>query len=289
MTTCTASANKPPRDAPPAVATLRVTRPRPVTCLPVLGGPIRASLRASLVLLGLAIATGCSRAAVPSASSTSLGQVPVFSSATELVRQVSEFYRGWETARVEIVESPPADAPPETGVSAESPVQTLVVHLRRPDCIAARDPSGQAREVISDGRAAAIGYAGSRTRIEGSLRDFERLSLDPSPLAPGGWGVMFAPALMCSHPYRAIMNGVEVIEYVGQEDVEGTPAHHLRFEQRNLKWDMWVDAGAAPLVRKLVFNRPPDTSQPVPDGYQSTVLLRGWKWNQPLSDEMFRP
>jgi peroxiredoxin len=57
--------------------------------------------------------------------------------------------------------------------------------------------------------------------------------------------------------YKALMEGVTKSEYVGMEEVDSAQCHHLRFEQEEFNWDIWIDAGEKPLVRKIV----PDLSK----------------------------
>lgn len=50
--------------------------------------------------------------------------------------------------------------------------------------------------------------------------------------------------------------------YLGRHAVGGTPCHHLLFRQENIDWQIWIDAGARPLPRKLVITSLDDPDQP---------------------------
>jgi hypothetical protein len=56
-------------------------------------------------------------------------------------------------------------------------------------------------------------------------------------------------------PYEELMDGVQSCFYAGRETVEGTLAHHLKFHQKQLDWEMWVAAEGKPLVVKMTNTR----------------------------------
>ncbi len=51
--------------------------------------------------------------------------------------------------------------------------------------------------------------------------------------------------------------------YAGFHRVGGIPCHHLAFSQDNMDWQVWVEDGAQPLLRKMVisFNKLPGSPQ----------------------------
>jgi peroxiredoxin len=52
--------------------------------------------------------------------------------------------------------------------------------------------------------------------------------------------------------YKALIEGVTKSEYLGVEEVDSAKCHHLRFEQEQFDWEIWIDAGEKPLVCKIV-------------------------------------
>jgi thiol-disulfide isomerase/thioredoxin len=76
--------------------------------------------------------------------------------------------------------------------------------------------------------------------------------------------------------YKALMEGVTSSEYIGEEDVDGVRCHRCRFVQEDFNWDIWVDAGEQPLVRKIV----PDMSKQFA---QAEGLLAGAKMEYVVS------
>jgi peroxiredoxin len=91
--------------------------------------------------------------------------------------------------------------------------------------------------------------------------------------------------------YKALMEGVTKSEYVGMEEVDSAQCHHCRFEQEEFNWDIWIDAGEKPLVRKIV----PDLSKQfaqaggVLEGakMEYVVTLTDWNVEPKFSDADF--
>lgn len=50
-----------------------------------------------------------------------------------------------------------------------------------------------------------------------------------------------------------LMEGVESAEYAGIEDIMGTACHRLRFKQKGFDWDLWIENGDSPWMRKLAI------------------------------------
>jgi hypothetical protein len=66
-----------------------------------------------------------------------------------------------------------------------------------------------------------------------------------------------------SDPYKALTEQVEEGEYIGQHWVGEKKCHHLAFRQRNVDWQLWVDAGEKPLPMKflITYRRQPAEPQ----------------------------
>jgi hypothetical protein len=64
-------------------------------------------------------------------------------------------------------------------------------------------------------------------------------------------GLLFQNVL-ADDPYDALMQGVTSAKYAGTEKVNGTEAHHLKFEQPGLNWELWIAATGKPVVLKAL-------------------------------------
>ncbi len=59
--------------------------------------------------------------------------------------------------------------------------------------------------------------------------------------------------LLYSETYPTMMGSVLYGKYLGTHLAAGTSCHHLTFGQEGLEWQIWIDAGAQPLPRKLTI------------------------------------
>jgi peroxiredoxin len=63
--------------------------------------------------------------------------------------------------------------------------------------------------------------------------------------------MFFLENLLRPNPYETLLEGVSRAVYVGTDDRCGLPCHRVRFEQKDLDWDLWVAADDRPLVRRV--------------------------------------
>jgi hypothetical protein len=203
-------------------------------------------------------------------------------SAGNLVHRVADFHHvGVRFARVQVLETH------ETGDSTPPSTHTMEMWVRRPDQIAARSADGSRPDLISNrDERYTVFRTESRYIQEKSSRTIDDLSDDPAVLSAHGWGVMFGAVLFCEVPFEAIMVGVDVLQYVGQEPVDDVMAHRVRFEQADMTWNMWIAVEGEPRVLKLEFDRLPGgdrTDAPV----KATVIYRSWEFNANIPPETF--
>ena len=83
--------------------------------------------------------------------------------------------------------------------------------------------------------------------------------------------------------YDRLMSNVERGVYLGIHEAAGVPCHHLSFEQATIDWQLWIDAGADPLPRKLVISY--KTEDEVP---QYAVTIRTWNLAARVPAALFR-
>jgi hypothetical protein len=83
--------------------------------------------------------------------------------------------------------------------------------------------------------------------------------------------------------YARLMEGVQRGVYLGIHEAAGVACHHLSFEQATIDWQLWIDAGAEPLPRKLVIAY--KTEDEVP---QYAVTIRKWNLRANLPEALFR-
>jgi len=84
-------------------------------------------------------------------------------------------------------------------------------------------------------------------------------------------------------PYKVLTAHVQSGTYAGLHHVEGVKCHHLAFRQKQLDWQIWIEAGEQPLPRKLVMTYKREAGGP-----QFTAILRQWDVNPKVSESLFQ-
>jgi hypothetical protein len=57
--------------------------------------------------------------------------------------------------------------------------------------------------------------------------------------------------LLRSDPYKALTDGLESADVIGRVTLEGRTFHHLVFTEKDADWQLWVEGGAKPTVRRV--------------------------------------
>jgi hypothetical protein len=89
--------------------------------------------------------------------------------------------------------------------------------------------------------------------------------------------------LLFADPYKVLTEKVTSGGYVGLHKVDGVKCHHLAFRQSALDWQIWIDSGDKPLVRKLVITFKRDAASP-----QYCARLHHWEEDPDLPDSLFQ-
>ncbi len=168
----------------------------------------------------------------------------------EVLHQVSSFYVGLKTWKSRLIQKLVASSETKT-VELLSVVD---VSVKQPNMIALNLRAGMpGGSMYCDGKDS---YFYSQILNKYNVKpatELEKLFSDSSSRYVNGPYAMYSllPSLVGKDPYTSIMAGVRKAEYVGDEDVDGTPCHHLRFTQANFNWDLWVDSGKNPWIVKV--------------------------------------
>ena len=88
--------------------------------------------------------------------------------------------------------------------------------------------------------------------------------------------------LLFADPYAALTQRVESGAYLGRHMANGPMCHHLLFTQENVDWQIWIDAGAQPLPRKLVITRKNEPGAP-----EYVAELSGWNLSPTVTNDAF--
>jgi hypothetical protein len=70
--------------------------------------------------------------------------------------------------------------------------------------------------------------------------------------------------------------------YVGETKVRGVSCHHLALDKEKVHYQLWVDAGDKPLLRKVLV-----TQKQLPYSPQWTAFISDWDFAPQLADSLF--
>ena len=85
-----------------------------------------------------------------------------------------------------------------------------------------------------------------------------------------------------SDTYALMTRGVKNALYVGESMVRGIKCHHLAFDENHIQWQIWIEAGAKPLIRKLLITQKKLLASP-----QWTAYFTEWNLAPQLADSLF--
>jgi hypothetical protein len=88
--------------------------------------------------------------------------------------------------------------------------------------------------------------------------------------------------LAVSDPHTNATAKVLKGSYYGLAPVLGADCHHLAFTQENVDWQIWIQDGPQPLIRKLVITHKNEEGAP-----QFTALITRWDLTGRISDSDF--
>lgn len=88
--------------------------------------------------------------------------------------------------------------------------------------------------------------------------------------------------LAVSDPYENAIAKVQKGTYLGLSSALGYSCHHLAFTQPNIDWQVWIQDGPQPLIRKFVINHKTE-----PGGPEFTALITNWDITGRISDAAF--
>ena len=88
--------------------------------------------------------------------------------------------------------------------------------------------------------------------------------------------------LALSDPYANATAKIQSARYFGKSPAMGYSCDHLAFTQENVDWQIWIDDGPQPLIRKFVITHKNEPGSP-----EFTGLIRSWDMNNRIADSTF--
>jgi hypothetical protein len=97
----------------------------------------------------------------------------------------------------------------------------------------------------------------------------------------------FAPPLadfLYHDPYRGVRGKLQYGIYLGLNEVDGMSCHTLAFVEKDVDWQIWIEAGPQPVPCKLVITYKTQPSQP-----QFTAVFTDWNFAPRIATPVFTP
>lgn len=132
--------------------------------------------------------------------------------------------------------------------------------------------------------------AGQATLLEVPLNDFSLATLPSSvdqALNKLKEEYQFTPALsefLFIDTYKVMTADVISGAYFGISKVMGANCHHLVFVEKDIDWQIWIEAGKRPVPRKLVI-----TYKNMAESPQFIALIKDWVFGKPITNFAFKP
>ena len=213
--------------------------------------------------------------------------------ADEVMRELSEYYGGLNSHSVDFSMSLSWQF---KGMDIEA-TTIYEVALQRPNRFLMRPRRGSTGiTVVCDGTSMYTYVPMMKEyTVEEALGDLEAVAgeCDAGPMGLMGITLTF---LISMEPYDSIMEGVSEGDYLGVAEIDGVQYHHLKFLQAGQAgqagqggqggpdWEIWVQTGERPLVRRIV----PDSLELKEMESEMAFDFENWQINVELPDETFR-
>ncbi len=89
--------------------------------------------------------------------------------------------------------------------------------------------------------------------------------------------------IVYADPYAILIENVDKGHFLGKHKVEGVVCNHLAFQQDLIDWQIWIEDGETPLVRKLVITYKKEEGHP-----EYEAEISNWVLNPSLSNDDFK-
>jgi hypothetical protein len=234
----------------------------------------------------LAVAAASTRAADPSAPSQAAAP-PQGSSATTIDPRADDLLRAvckYLTDAKSLAFSADVweDVVSEGGRKLQSQ-RTTDVAIRRPDRIVAHSRTERkSRDAYYDGKSLTI--YNPATNFYGIMTDVPKNIDETVDFVAQKFGVtMPLSDLITSDIPGSLLKDVRRGDYLGRQRVAGVDCHHRGFIQENIDWQLWIEEGNQPLIRRVVI-----TYKNEPQSPQFSATISDWRIDPPLPDFAFQ-
>ncbi len=164
--------------------------------------------------------------------------------ADKVLHTVADFYRKADSVSVQMVSVMlimPINDASET---------VTMIKFGRPNRLAARLESGaNGATIISDGKQSTVFFpALNRYTVSDAPKTADGLLTGPMEALTMAQGMMFVIPFFSPNPYDVLLEEVSEVRYVGEEEIDKTKTHRIKFVKTSMDWDLWVNAGDKPTI-----------------------------------------
>jgi thiol-disulfide isomerase/thioredoxin len=173
--------------------------------------------------------------------------------ADEVLKAMDAFYRGLTSLTL--------DVDVQLHMESEGMKQEIAsgwgVALQRPNKLAINYKSGQNQfTFVCDGRLINVFIPMIKKYLEkpapANLDTLFKEQSEPALLLQQG--VPFFASLIAPDPRARLLEDVATVTYAGTEMWQGAACHRLHGAQSQFDWDLWIESGKQPLVRKALMD-----------------------------------
>jgi hypothetical protein len=137
-------------------------------------------------------------------------------------------------------------------------------------------------DIVSDGKKMVVHSKKQKQYTEVEVDNLPDVGVKLLQVGTPFTGILFQNVL-AEDPYEALMDGVTAVAYAGKEKVDGIEAHHLKFEQPGLLWELWIAAKDKPVVLKALSTREGG-------GFKATTIetYKNWKFDEASAKDAYK-
>lgn len=214
--------------------------------------------------------------------------------ADAVLTQLDTFYRGLKSFKLDLEVQLHMEA---EGMKQEI-ASTWGVAMQRPNKLAILHKLGQNQfTFVCDGSKTYVHIPAIKRYLEkpapASLDVFFAEESEAAMLLQQG--VPFFSSLIAPNPRARLLEDVAEVKYTGTEMWQGAECHKLRGEQKQFDWDLWIESGKQPIVRKVVMDMGKTakvmadrTPQMKAARWQVEIQFNQVEINPALTDEAFK-
>ena len=191
----------------------------------------------------------------------------------EILRQMSDYIGKLE--QFTVVSTDFSDEVLEFGGKVQLAGQRTVYVSRSDNRVAVEfDGAGGRRNVLYDGKTVTMLSRARKLYTVVKMPDTIEGMLDAMTR---DYGITLPMAdLLYPDLYEGLAARIQTGQYVGLHSVGTHECHHLAFSQEAIDWEVWIQTGRTPLLRKLTI-----TYKDRPEKFRYMALLPLWKLSPP--------